>query len=158
SCGVLSVPENRQNDNGRTIRLAVVRVPAAVPHTPPLEPILFLAGGPGNSALLDAHYVTDPDVEVQRDHEVIFMSARGRWGSPSSHAGPEVEDGERACPGLTDGSDAAREGRVRAVRACHDRLVAQNQGIDLSAYNTTEAATDYAELRTALGIREWYVL
>src|SRR5262249_59899084 len=60
--------------------------------------------------------------------------------------------------GLTYGSDAARDGRVRAVRECHDRLVAQNKGIDLSAYDTTEAATDYAELRTALGIREWYVL
>ena len=59
---------------------------------------------------------------------------------------------------LRYGSDAARDGRVRAVRECHDRLVAQNKGIDLSAYNTTEVATDYAEVRTALGIREWYVL
>src|SRR5262249_49474786 len=76
SCGVLTVPENRQSDNGRTVRLTVVRVPAAVSHTPPLEPILFLAGGPGNSAVLDAYIVTNPDVEVQRDHDVIFMSAR----------------------------------------------------------------------------------
>jgi hypothetical protein len=81
SCGVLTVPENRQNDNGRTIRLTVVRVPPAVPHTPPLEPILLLVGGPGNSAVLDAYLVTNPDFEVQRDHEVIFMSARGTWGS-----------------------------------------------------------------------------
>src|SRR5262245_58666919 len=152
SCGVLIVPENRQNDNTRTIRLAVVQVPATVPHTPPLEPILFLAGGPGNSALLDAHLVTDPNVEVQREHEVIFMSARGTWGSTPFLTCPEVEDFERAFPGLTYGSDAAREGRVRAVRECHDRLVTQNKGIDLSDYNTTEAATDYAELRTTLGI------
>src|SRR5215475_915975 len=158
SCGVLIVPEHRQSDNGRTIRLAVVRVPATVPHTPPLEPIVFLAGGPGNSALLDAHIVTDPGVEVQRDHEVIFMSARGTWGSTPFLTCPDVEDFERAFPGLRYSSDAARDGRVRAVRECHDRLVAQNQGIDLSAYNTTEAATDYAELRTALGIREWHVL
>lgn len=158
SCGVLTVPENRQNDNGRTIRLTVVRVPAAVPHTPPLEPILFIAGGPGNSALLDAHYVTDPGVEVQRDHEVIFMSARGTWGSTPVLTCPEVDDFEKAFPGLTYGSDAAREGRVRAVHECHDRLVAQNEGIDLSAYNTTEAATDYAVLRTVLGIKEWHVL
>jgi pimeloyl-ACP methyl ester carboxylesterase len=158
SCGVLTVPENRQNNNGRTIRLTVVRVPAAVPHTPPLEPILFIAGGPGNSALLDAHYVTDPGVEVQRDHEVIFMSARGTWGSTPFLTCPEVDDFEKAFPGLTYGSDAAREGRVRAVHECHDRLVAQNEGIDLSAYNTTEAATDYAVLRTVLGIKEWHVL
>src|SRR5262245_47105687 len=158
SCGVLTVPENRQNDNGRTIRLTVVRVPAAVSHTPPLEPILFLAGGPGNSAVLDAHFVTNLDVEVQRDHEVIFMSARGTWGSTPFLNCPEVEGFERAFPGLRYGSDAARDGRVRAVRECHDRLVAQNKGIDLSAYNTTESATDYAELRTALGIREWHVV
>jgi pimeloyl-ACP methyl ester carboxylesterase len=135
-----------------------VQVPATVPHTPPLEPILFLAGGPGNSALLDAHLITQPEVEVQRDHEVIFMSARGTWGSTPFLTCPEVEDFERAFPGLRYGSDAARDGRVRAVRECHDRFVAQNTGIDLSAYDTTEAATDYAELRTALVIREWYVL
>src|SRR5262249_56646705 len=68
SCGVLTVPEDRQNDNGRTIRLTVVRVPAAVPHTPPLEPMLFIAGGPGNSALLYAHYVTNADVSGLRVH------------------------------------------------------------------------------------------
>jgi pimeloyl-ACP methyl ester carboxylesterase len=32
-----------------------------------------------------------------------------------------------------------------------------SQGIDLSAYNTTESANDLADLRTALGIKEWSV-
>src|SRR5262249_57037900 len=149
SCGVLIVPENRQNDNTRTIRLAVVQVPATVPHTPPLEPILFLAGGPGNSALLDAHLVTDPKVEVQREHEVIFMSARGTWGSTPFLTCPEVEDFERAFPGLTYGSDAAREGRERAGPECPHRLGAQNKGIHLNAFNTTAAPTDFPQRVTA---------
>jgi pimeloyl-ACP methyl ester carboxylesterase len=53
--------------------------------------------------------------------------------------------------------DAASTGRehVEATRACHDRLV--NEGIDLAAYNTTENAADFADLRTALGIRQWNV-
>src|SRR5262249_51543526 len=71
---------------------------------------------------------------------------------------PEVEGFERAFPGLRYSSDAAMDGRVRAVRECHDRLVAQNTRLDLSSYNTTEAATQHAELRTALGTREWDVL
>jgi pimeloyl-ACP methyl ester carboxylesterase len=53
--------------------------------------------------------------------------------------------------------DAASTGRlhVAATRACYRRLRAR--GIDLGAYNTTESAADYADLRTALGIDEWNV-
>src|SRR5262249_14456787 len=49
-------------------------------------------------------------------------------------------------------------GGVRASHVCPDRPLAQTKCINHSAYNTTEAATDSAELRTALGIREWHVL
>jgi pimeloyl-ACP methyl ester carboxylesterase len=53
--------------------------------------------------------------------------------------------------------DAASTGRrqVAATTACHRRLMAK--GIDLSAYNTTENAADFADLRKALGIAEWDV-
>ena len=44
---------------------------------------------------------------------------------------------------------------MAAVRSCRDRLA--GEGIDLSAFNTTENAADIAELRTALGIAEWNV-
>src|SRR5262249_31385626 len=44
---------------------------------------------------------------------------------------------------------------VEASRQCYERLA--GQGIDLSAYNTTESAADVADLRTALGIAEWNV-
>ena len=44
---------------------------------------------------------------------------------------------------------------VAAAQACNRRLVAT--GIDLGAYNTTENAADFADLRVALGIPEWNV-
>jgi pimeloyl-ACP methyl ester carboxylesterase len=44
---------------------------------------------------------------------------------------------------------------VAAARACNRRLVAR--GVDLGAYNTTENAADFADLRVALGIAEWNV-
>lgn len=42
-----------------------------------------------------------------------------------------------------------------AVKKCRARLTAD--GTDLSAYNSTENAADFADLRTALGIKEWNV-
>src|SRR5262249_60343738 len=59
---------------------------------------------------------------------------------------------------LSCGCGARGRRGCRPVGESYDRLVAQNKAIDLSSYDTTEAATDYAELRTALGIRQWYVL
>jgi pimeloyl-ACP methyl ester carboxylesterase len=44
---------------------------------------------------------------------------------------------------------------VAAARACYQRMVAA--WADLGAYNTTEYAADVADLRVALGIREWNV-
>jgi pimeloyl-ACP methyl ester carboxylesterase len=52
---------------------------------------------------------------------------------------------------------AASTGRllVKAASACRRRLV--TDGIDIAAYNTTENAADFADLRIALGIRTWNV-
>jgi pimeloyl-ACP methyl ester carboxylesterase len=53
--------------------------------------------------------------------------------------------------------DAPSTGRLHAAaaRACYLRWTAT--GRDLSAYNTTENAADFADLRTALGITDWNV-
>ena len=53
TCGYLTVAENRATPNGRTIRIAVARVPAAT-ATPRPDPIVYLTGGPGGIAFLDA--------------------------------------------------------------------------------------------------------
>src|SRR4051812_21266805 len=53
TCGYLTVPEDRDKPDGRTIRLAVARVKAAS-ATPPPDPIVYLEGGPGLSALFAA--------------------------------------------------------------------------------------------------------
>ena len=45
---------------------------------------------------------------------------------------------------------------VMATTACHDRLV--GEGIDLSAFNTSENSADFADLRKALHIKEWNVV
>lgn len=49
-CGTLTVPENRAEPNGRTIDLGVAIVPAATDKPKP-DPIVWLAGGPGDDAV-----------------------------------------------------------------------------------------------------------
>ena len=44
---------------------------------------------------------------------------------------------------------------MAATKACHDRLVAE--GVDLSAFNTSENSADFADLRKALKIEQWNV-
>jgi pimeloyl-ACP methyl ester carboxylesterase len=153
-CGFLIVPENRTKANGRTIRLTVGIVPAASP-TPAPDPVVYMAGGPGGYPLGEAQPLIDAG--FNRDRDLILMSQRGTLYSPPNPAPvcPELDRGEQR--GLRFPLDGFRYRRlnVAAARACYRRLVAA--GVDLGAYNTTENAADFADLRVALGISEWNV-
>ena len=153
-CGFLVVPENRAKPNGRTIRLTVGIVPAKSPHPAP-DPIVYLAGGPGGFPLGEAQSLIAAG--FNRDRELIIISQRGTLYGPPNPAPtcPEVDRAFIYTLGLPlDGSRAIRL-NVAATRACFRRMVAS--GVDLGAYNTTENAADVADLRVALGIREWNV-
>jgi pimeloyl-ACP methyl ester carboxylesterase len=53
--GTLVVPENRERPDGETIRLDLVRFKSTADTPGP--PILYLAGGPGDSGVEDARYL-----------------------------------------------------------------------------------------------------
>jgi hypothetical protein len=53
SCGFLVVSEDRSEPTGGTIRLIVAIVPARSAR-PQLDPVVYLAGGPGGIALNEA--------------------------------------------------------------------------------------------------------
>jgi len=150
-CGYLTVPENRSRPSDRTIRLAVAIVPPVAP-TPEPDPVVYLAGGPGSGAIGSAPGLIDAG--LNRDRELILMDQRGVAFSNGLFC-PESARFVARRVGLV--YDAASTGRrqAAATRACHQRLV--EQGNDLAAYNTTENAADFADLRAALGIAEWNV-
>jgi pimeloyl-ACP methyl ester carboxylesterase len=151
-CGFLVVPENRAEADGGTIRLAVAIVPAKSEKPEP-DPVVFMSGGPGYAAILQAQ-VPAIEIGLNRDRDLILMNQRATVLNEPAVTCPEY-DRARAHPELP--FDAASTGRrqVAAVRACRSRLVAE--GIDLGAYDTTENAADFADLRVALGIDEWNV-
>ena len=152
SCGYLTVPEHRSVPDGRTIRMAVARVKAASPNPRP-DPILWLTGGPGGSAIATA--VLTVQAGLNRDRDIVFVDQRGTLHSDPLLSCPEIDaflNDALALPAL---GPATGERSSAATRACRDRLA--GQGYDLAAYNTTENAADLADLRTALGIGRWNV-
>ena len=150
ACGYLTVPENRARPSGRSVRIPVARL-RAQSSSPKQDPIVFLAGGPGGSGLLEQSAATGWNAE----RDVIFISQRGTLKAHPFLSCPEIDEfsARSAQLVMTEPSTSGASGS--ATRSCRDRHA--GDGWDLSAFNTTENAADVADLRTALGIAEWNV-
>ncbi|MEU9233970.1 alpha/beta fold hydrolase [Streptomyces subrutilus] len=151
-CGFLEVPENRSRPGSRTIKLAVARIPAASAQ-PAADPVVFMAGGPGADTFDDIPFLVDSG--LNKDRELIIMAQRGDLYDQPNLACPEVDRFNARAVGLGYDARQAEQLFLKAVKDCRDRLTAD--GADLSAYNTTENAADFADLREALGIPQWNV-
>ena len=134
-CGDLIVLEDRAEPDGRRIVLhvAVVRSDAA---TPLPDPVVYLEGGPGGSALTTGFYAY-PFLE-RRD--VIVMDQRG-----TGYSEPSLQCSEFVF--------LLGQAEADALRRCRTRLV--GQGIDLADYHTAASAADLEDLRRALGYEQW---
>ncbi|MFD9123461.1 alpha/beta hydrolase [Kitasatospora sp. NPDC059571] len=151
-CGTLTVPENRSRHTGRTITLGVAIVPAATKR-PASDPIVWFAGGPGDDAVSEIPLALNGG--LNRDRDVIFMSQRGTYSADPQLTCPNIDQFNADALGLVYGAPSTGRLHVEATRACRDRLV--GRGADLGAYNGTESAADYADLRVALGLKRWNV-
>jgi pimeloyl-ACP methyl ester carboxylesterase len=151
-CGTLTVPENRARPKGRKITLGVAIVPA-VRSRPAADPIVWFAGGPGDDAVSEIPMAIAGG--LNRDRDVIFMSQRGTYSADPALTCPNIDKFNARAVGLVYNAPSTGRLHVQATRACREKLV--SRGADLSAYNGTESAADYADLRKALGIRKWNV-
>ncbi|WP_327131118.1 alpha/beta hydrolase [Streptomyces sp. NBC_01343] len=152
-CGFLEVPENRSRPGGKTIKLAVAVIPAVKPAEPAQDPLVFMAGGPGGDTFDDIPFLIESG--LNKDRELILMAQRGNLYDQPNLACPEIDRFNAQSVGLGYDAKQAQQLMLKAVKECRDRLTAA--GVDLSAYNTTENAADFADLRTALNIPRWNV-
>jgi pimeloyl-ACP methyl ester carboxylesterase len=152
SCGYLVVPENRARPAGRTIKLLVAKYPARSAEKQP-DPIVYLAGGPGDIAPLEINGFIAADFILDRD--IIVMSQRGTMFSEPALTCAAADDFARELLGLRFYSEATKRAHLAATEACHREFTAT--GADLSAYNSTESAADFADLRKVLGYDTWNV-
>lgn len=152
SCGYLIVPENRSRPAGRTIRLMIAKYPARSSEKR-ADPIVYLSGGPGDIAPLEVNGLIAAD--FIRDRDILVMSQRGTMFSQPALTCASADDFDRKLLGLRFYSAATERAHLAATQTCHRELVAT--GADLSAYNSTESAADFADLRKVLGIAAWNV-
>lgn len=151
-CWQLTVPENRRRPSGRTITLSVAVIPAESKNPRP-DPIVWIAGGPGDDALTEIPLALDG--KLNQDRHVIFLSQRGTLTARPSLTCPEVD--RVGAETLDKPYNSAETGLAfaRATAECRRRVEAL--GADLIAYNTLESSDDLEDLRRALGIAQWNV-
>src|SRR5215470_10404342 len=76
SCGTLAVPEDPSAPGGRTVDIFVARVPS-LSSTPRPDPLVLIAGGPGESTV-DMYLQLKGAFEgARRDRDVILVDQRG---------------------------------------------------------------------------------
>lgn len=151
-CGRLLVPENRGHADARTISLAVAIIAARSPEAQS-DPIVWLAGGPGDDAITEIPMALAGKLNADRD--VIFMSQRGTYTAQPRLTCEPVD--RWAAKTLDMPYDAAATGKLYsdATLKCRRELAARTS--DLAAYNTLESADDLEDLRLALRIAKWNV-
>ena len=138
-CGTLGVPQDRAAPAGRRIELAVALVPSRAKRPLP-DPVLMLAGGPGQSALASFAGVAGAFADVLRDRSVLLVDQRGTGRSEPLQC-PAPDDSPAGASDTLDPA-AARE-LARQCRAAIDA--------DPRFFTTSDAVLDLEAVRVASG-------
>lgn len=142
-CGTVDVPEDRSKADGRRIALFVAVLPANT-LSPKPDPVLILAGGPGQSATSLASFASRL-VEVRRTRDVVLVDQRGTGRSAPLACAAFVLD--------EDAADALDTDPIPRATHCARELAAK--GIDVTQYTTEAFIADLEAVRTALGYPRW---
>ena len=121
TCGYLVVPESRGRPQGRTIRLMVAKYPARSSEKRP-DPVVYLAGGPGDIAPLEVNGLIAAD--FIRDRDILVLSQRGTMFSEPALTCASIDDFVRAALGLRFYSEATKRAHLAATESCHRELTA----------------------------------
>jgi len=140
-CGESVVPEDRSKPDGRKIRIFAAVLPANT-LSPKPDPLLVLAGGPGQAASTLAPFVVRLN-EVRRERDVVLIDQRGTGRSTPMQ-----------CDAFKPRDDEALEtDPVPRAKACAAELLAH--GVDAAQYTTTAWIADLEAMREALGYAQW---
>lgn len=163
-CGLLQVPENRENTNSRFIELHFVKLnsrwgkdedkkdddekASSLAPGKRDDPVIYLTGGPGAQVTYYVKRFQDHGLLDHRDLYVLEQRGIGFSGDfcPFYNSRKPATDDvatfeESLDASLTRFGDCARNARAA--------------GVDLTGYNTMENARDVKALRRALGIDKW---
>jgi pimeloyl-ACP methyl ester carboxylesterase len=153
TCGYVDVPETHARPQGKTIRLGVAVIPSASGNSAP-DPLVMLAGGPGESALTAfTGLLPLPGMErLWARRDVVLIEQRGTmYSTPFLQCAGMLETKlEIMRQNLSEEEEDAL--RLEAWDACQEQFV--TAGVDLAAYNSLENAADVIAVADALGYEQ----
>jgi len=141
-CGSLRRPLDPARPDGVQIDLRFAVLPALARNRK-ADPVLFFAGGPGQSALDLAGPLSRLFARVLNRRDVILIDQRG-----TGRSAPLVCDDEPPTRPLRDTADPTRQ--AEQLRACRARLEKLPYG-DLRQFTTPIASADADAVRAAVG-------
>jgi pimeloyl-ACP methyl ester carboxylesterase len=154
-CGYFTVPEEHAKPEGRSVRLPVVVIKSSSTKPAP-DPLLVLQGGPGGSGIREYFGpILSQGFKSGEDRDVILVDQRGSFLAQPALICTEYRDLYIQQIRSNASGDAAAQERLAANAACKQRLEAE--GVNLSAYNSFENASDIAQLPRALGYTDYNI-
>jgi len=148
-CGFLIVPENRDEPGKRTLRLAVAILKSRSANPQP-DPVIYLHGGPGGSAISGASRWLDHPLREDRDFILLDQRVTG-YSEPALC--PQLSRDDMVVAARDLSPDQATAARLALSLACRDALL--ERGVDLGSYNSDGSAADLVDLRRVLGYDSW---
>ncbi|MEE4238437.1 MAG: alpha/beta hydrolase, partial [Anderseniella sp.] len=176
TCGTFTVPQNWEEPDGRNLDLSFVVVQATGENPEP-DPLLFLNGGPGESAILSVDTTVKKYQELQPERDIILFDTRGlglsqrlgfeeclvlalQNGAPAE----QIAALQVAVPNLLTkvrGETAVYQPTPEELdfpglnAICWEQFTAQ--GLDLNQFSTAAYARDAVELIKALGYESFNI-
>ncbi len=155
TCGYVTVPEVRGTSGEGEPERHTIRLAAAVIHSasddPTPDPLVMLAGGPGDSALTSfVQILASPGMEgFWAERELVLVEQRGtRYSTPFLQC-DEMSELKLDLLDENLGDEEEEALKLAAWTACRERFV--EAGVDLAAYNSVENAADIVAVADALG-------
>ncbi|MES2582459.1 MAG: hypothetical protein V4627_07060, partial [Pseudomonadota bacterium] len=140
-CGVIQRPLDPANPSGVQIDVHYLVVPAMARNKQP-DPVLMLAGGPGQSAIGVAPAMLSRLTRLNYRRDLVFIDQRGTGKS----APLQCEDDSKLP--LVEALDPAAQ--ARRLEQCRAALMRLPHG-DLRFYTTSIAMQDFAQLEEKYG-------
>ncbi|MEM9292306.1 MAG: alpha/beta fold hydrolase [Acidobacteriota bacterium] len=138
-CAKVPVPENWQQPDGRQIELSLAVIPAQSDEPAP-DPLVPLAGGPGQAILEVYPAIAGSFRGINRERDIVLLDQRG---TGESHPFPCFPDTEDPAELLSQPSDEELEGHFQG---CLDAFDGNPR-----YYTTVEAVKDLEHVLDRLG-------
>jgi len=148
-CGQVRRPLDPARPHGKTIELHFAVLPALARNKLP-DPVVFLAGGPGQSAIALAGPLSQLLSRFGNRRDIVLVDQRG-----TGRSAPLFCDDDSATAPLRDSADPQRQAQ-RALQ-CLRSLQALPHG-DLRFYATHIATGDLEAVRQALSVPRWNLI